>query len=213
MIGRRDFFFSCPLCFIHTHASLLTSFVFFFVLFHSCCSHAQVFGKMFVHEFPMYYSHTEWYLLFFILWRQWIIWNGALLNKSCYYPQYHRTFTPMSVSLWMILMTPCSMVWDWRVSRARLMPCIILAPHSFFVSYCFPFLCFHSICWFCGAGVFGLIGCNRSLPALHWQAVLIIMIIIKKNIYFPSLSNIKNYNSGSYAIIYWTVIKLHGVDT
>ena len=29
------------------------------VLFHSCCSHAWVFGKTLVHEFPVSYSHTE----------------------------------------------------------------------------------------------------------------------------------------------------------
>ena len=34
------------------------------LLFHSCCSHAWVFGKTLVHEFPISYSHTEWYLLF-----------------------------------------------------------------------------------------------------------------------------------------------------
>ena len=56
--------FSYPFCFFHPHASLLTSFVCFFVLFDSCCSHARVFGKTLVHEFPISYSHTEWYLLF-----------------------------------------------------------------------------------------------------------------------------------------------------
>ena len=34
-----------------------------------------------------------------------------------------------------------------------------LAAHSLFVSYCFPFLFFYSMGWYCGAGVFGLIGC------------------------------------------------------
>ena len=56
----------------------------FFILFHSCCSHALVFGKTLVHEFPISYSHTEFYLVFFALWRQWIIGNGALSNKSYY---------------------------------------------------------------------------------------------------------------------------------
>ena len=45
-------------------ASLLTIFICFFVLFRSCCSHARVFEKTLVHEFPMSYSHTEWYLPF-----------------------------------------------------------------------------------------------------------------------------------------------------
>ena len=44
--------------------SLLTFFVCFFILFRSCCSHAQVFGKTLVHEFPNSYSYTEWYLVF-----------------------------------------------------------------------------------------------------------------------------------------------------
>ena len=43
-----------------------TFFVCFFVLFCSCCSHARVFGKTLVHEFPMFYSHTKWYLSFFV---------------------------------------------------------------------------------------------------------------------------------------------------
>ena len=33
----------------------------FFVLFHSCCSHARVFRKTPVHEFLISYSHTEWH--------------------------------------------------------------------------------------------------------------------------------------------------------
>ena len=57
-------FFRALFAFFHTHASLFTSFVCFFILFHSRCSHAQVFGKTLVHEFPISYSHTEWYLLF-----------------------------------------------------------------------------------------------------------------------------------------------------
>ena len=36
----------------------------FFVLFHSCCSHARVFRKSLVFEFRIFYSHTEWYLFF-----------------------------------------------------------------------------------------------------------------------------------------------------
>ena len=78
-------FFRAGFASFHTHVTLLTFFVCFFILFHSCCSHARVFGKTLVHEFPISYSPTEWYLLFFALWRQWIILNGALLNKSCYY--------------------------------------------------------------------------------------------------------------------------------
>ena len=35
------------------------------ILFHSCCSHAWVFGKTLAHEFLISYNHTEWYLFFF----------------------------------------------------------------------------------------------------------------------------------------------------
>ena len=52
---------STSFTFSHTHASLLTFFC-FFLLFHSCCSHAPV--------FLISYSHTEWYLLF---WRAEIV--------------------------------------------------------------------------------------------------------------------------------------------
>ena len=50
----------------HTHNSLLTFFVCFFILFHSCCSHARLFGKKNLHEFPISYSQTEWYLPFLL---------------------------------------------------------------------------------------------------------------------------------------------------
>ena len=48
----------------HTRVSLLTFFVSFFILFHSSCSLALVFLNVLVHQSPISYSHTEWYLLF-----------------------------------------------------------------------------------------------------------------------------------------------------
>ena len=55
----------CPACCApsHIHSSLLTFFLYFYVLFHSFCSHAQVFRKILVHESHISYSHTEWNLL------------------------------------------------------------------------------------------------------------------------------------------------------
>ena len=41
-----------PSGFFFSTASLLTFFVCFFNLFHSCCSHARVFGQTLVHDFP-----------------------------------------------------------------------------------------------------------------------------------------------------------------
>ena len=61
----------------------------------------------------------------------------------------------------MILLTPYSMVWDWQVSKAGPMFFIILRcsiPSIIF--YSFSLLFFPSIGWYCGAGVFGLIGCK-----------------------------------------------------
>ena len=55
---KSRFFFHARFPSFHTHASLLTFFVCCFILLHSCCSHAQVFGKTLVHEFPISYSHT-----------------------------------------------------------------------------------------------------------------------------------------------------------
>ena len=78
----------------------------------------------------------------------------------CKTSQYRRTFIPLSVSLWNdLIVTPCSMVWDWRVSRAGPMPFYWPAARSLFVSCCLPSLFFHSVGRYCGVGVFGLIGC------------------------------------------------------
>ena len=58
-----------------------------------------------------------------------------------------------------ILLTPYSMVWDWRVWSAELM--LLYWPKLLYPYYSlFPFLFFLSIGWYCGAGVFGLIGCT-----------------------------------------------------
>ena len=60
-----SFFFRARITSFHTHASL-TFFVCFFILFHSCCSHARVFEKTHAHassSFPM-----------------------ARLNGTCFFP-------------------------------------------------------------------------------------------------------------------------------
>ena len=61
-----------------------------------------------------------------------------------------------------ILLTLYSMVWDWWVSRAG--PMLLYWPKLLFPYYSlllfFPFLFAPSIGWYCGAGVFGLIGCT-----------------------------------------------------
>ena len=58
-----------------------------------------------------------------------------------------------------ILLTPCSMVWDGRVSRA--MPMLLYWPKLLYPNYSLLFsLSLLSVYMlFCGAGSFGLIGC------------------------------------------------------
>ena len=65
-----------------------------------------------------------------------------------------------------ILVTLCLMVWDWRVSRAeRMLSCW----HDLLCLFCLLlfYLFLPSKGWLCGVGVFGLIECPHSLPALH----------------------------------------------
>ena len=90
--------------------------------------------------------------------------------------QYSRTFIPSSVSMWNDL-TPCSMVWDWRVSRAGPMPFYwakLLA--HFFSPPDFPFSSFILWVGIVRLGSSELEGVNRSLPALHDQSFLKIII-------------------------------------
>ena len=59
--------FRARLTSFHTHASLRTFCVCFFILFDSCCSHAPVFGKTLVHELIISYSHSGeggWFVIF-----------------------------------------------------------------------------------------------------------------------------------------------------
>ena len=70
-LSGQDFYFSCPLYFFSHYSPLLTFFFCFIVLFQCCCFHAQDPGvsllrKTLVHEFPIFYSHTqsEWNLLY-----------------------------------------------------------------------------------------------------------------------------------------------------
>ena len=75
--------------------------------------------------------------------------------------QYSRTFIPLSASLWNDLSDP---VFDGVglagfKSRGAYAFLLAYAARSLFVSCCSPILFFHSMGWYCGAGVFGLIGC------------------------------------------------------
>ena len=57
-----------------------------------------------------------------------------------------------------ILLTPYPMVWDWRVSKAG--PMLLYWPKLLYPYYSLLLFSYLSIGWYCGAGVFGLIGCT-----------------------------------------------------
>ena len=65
-----------------------------------------------------------------------------------------------------ILVTLCLMMSDWRVSGAEPM---LSCWHDLLFLFCLLlfYLFIPSMGWFCGVGVFGLIECPHSLPALH----------------------------------------------
>ena len=75
--------FSCSLYFsLYSPLSLTlsTCFIVLAVPIRFCCSHARVFGKILVHEFPISYSHTEWNLLSSLSFDRLCFGWGVLLN-------------------------------------------------------------------------------------------------------------------------------------
>ena len=80
-----------------------------------------------------------------------------------------------------ILLTAYSILWDWRVPRAR--PMLLYWPKLLYPYYShllfFPFS-FFSIGWYCGAGVFGLIGCTSLSLSLALPTFLIIIKLLDR---------------------------------
>ena len=63
--------------------------------------------------------------------------------------QYRRTFIPMSVSLWNDLGDPAFDSVEQAGFKSIVSAFLLAAPLAhFFVSYCFPFLFFHSMLWY-----------------------------------------------------------------
>ena len=91
-------------CTFHIHSPLLTFFLCFTVLFQSCCSHVQVFGKTLVHEFPIFYSHTEWNLLSSCT-------NTLLWCRDCFKKNYTSNKYIRSV---MDFQTDCCELLTWQ---------------------------------------------------------------------------------------------------
>ena len=86
--------------------------------------------------------------------------HGALITHQYTYGPAGLLF-PSRCPSGTNLLTPYLMVWDWQLSRAG--PMLLYCPKQLYPYYSlllfFPFLFFLSICWYCGAGVFGLIWC------------------------------------------------------
>ena len=82
--------------------------------------------------------------------------------SRCRTSQYHRTFVPLSVTLWNDLADPVFDGLGLACFKSRANAFLFAkAALSLLQSSntIFPFLFFLSIGWLCGAGVFGLIGC------------------------------------------------------
>lgn len=91
--------FVASLLILFFHSILLVFFICFFVLF-TYCPHMQVFGRMLVHEFHIFYCHSKWNCIFFALLRLtlfwfWssvklnitlIMWNSILFQCTHYQP-------------------------------------------------------------------------------------------------------------------------------
>ena len=84
----------------------------------------------------------------------------------CRTSHYRRTFVSLSVFFGTILVTLCFMVWGWWASRAE--PMLSCCRDLLFLFCLLLFYLFlPAMGWLCGVGVFGLIECSHSLPALH----------------------------------------------
>ena len=109
-----------------------------FVLFHSCCSHARVFGKH-VHEFHISCSHPEWYLVF----------HQANL-PSLLWPAFHLSKTNPTIRLLgQLCLVPTSLHAHFTVCLLHCMPTSLHAYYftssslDFFISM-FSYICLHS---------------------------------------------------------------------
>ena len=84
---------------------------------------------------------------------------------------------PLSVSLWNDLSDPAFVGVGLTGFKRRANAFLAARSALSFLSPRF-YLFLPSMCWLCGVGVFGLIECSHSLPALHCGLQLIIIIII-----------------------------------
>ena len=102
----------------HIHFPLLTFFLSLIVLFHSCCYHAQVFGKALVHEFPIFHSHTEWNL--FSSGTNTILWWRACCQKL-YKQTLTRSDSTMLHKITWLIYIPKFRGWLYHYKKAPLL--------------------------------------------------------------------------------------------
>ena len=95
----------------------------------------------------------------------WVTCCAVITHRYTYVPphcrtsQYRWTFIPLSVSLWNDLSDPMFDCVELAGFKSRADAFYWPSARSLFVSYCFPFLFFHSMGWCSGVGVFAPIGC------------------------------------------------------
>ena len=106
-----------------------------------------------------------------------------------------------------ILLTAYSMVWDWRVSRAG--PMLLYWPKLLYPYYgvlpIFPFLFFPSIGWYCGAGVFALIGCtlislSLALPTFFNSVFTTMLAFCSVSIFIAAVPTDKCWGCDSWMV-------------
>ena len=118
-----------------------------------------------------------------------VLWShiGTLMHRLAAEPCSRAGLLfPSRCSSGTILLTPYSILWDWYVSRAG--PMLLYWPkllYPYTVFYFFSFLFFLSIGWYCGAGVFGLIGC----------------IPLSLSLALPTFFNNNNNNNNNISIV------------
>ena len=118
------------------------------------------------------------------------------------------SFIPLSVSLWNNLADPVfyGVGLAGFKSRANAFSNLL---YSVFIL----FFNFSSSCWYCGAGVFGLIGCTtvqHCLTALHYRPPLLIIIILITTLLICNVKEITSMafkNSLIIKIIKWITQK------
>ena len=98
----------------------------------------------------------------------------SMLPPRCRTSQYRDALCPSLCLFGTFLVTLCLMVWVWRVARAEPM---LSCWHDLLFLFCLLlfYLFLPSIEWLRGVGVFGLIECSHSLPALHSGLQIIII--------------------------------------